>query len=232
MYSTKPPTRATFDPRVSSLARMPSPPPSLRPLIERLNRTPSRAHRMAPHTKTEPVEMPSIHSGDVEHLPSTSHHRSTSQSINVKESTPSSTSTLVSNDSALSQALVSMLNTPSTNSAAPSLDFRGCRVEIHFHVHPPVRPAFPRPDTRAERLKRKRESHDIDQVADGEDVVERQVKKLKLSHDPGAGLKIRGQAKAGKRLERMTAADGVKARSSTGLRRMSSRGVDAGRVRH
>ena len=99
-------------------------------------------------------------------------------------------------------------------------------------MHPPVRPAFPRPDTRAERLKRKRESHDIDQVADGEDFVERQVKKLKLSHDPGAGLKIRGQAKAGKRLERMTAADGVKARSSTGLRRMSSRGVDAGRVRH
>lgn len=81
-------------------------------------------------------------------------------------------------------------------------------------------------------MKRKRDSHDVDQVLEeGEDILERQVKKLKLSHDSEIGFRIRGQAKARRRSERMTAADGVKARSKTGLRRMSSRGVEAGRLR-
>ena len=62
--------------------------------------------------------------------------------------------------------------------------------------------------------------------------MERQVKKIKLSNCPEVGLRIKGQAKNGKRPERMTAADGVKARSRIGLRRMSSRGVEAGRARH
>jgi hypothetical protein len=137
-----------------------------------------------------------------------------------------------SNDSALYQALVNMLNTPSTSNTAPALDFRGCRVEIHFHVHPSVRPAFPRRYSQAERLKRKRESHDVDQVTEGEEVLERQVKKIKLDHDPENGFKVKGQANAGKRSERMTVADGVKARSRIGLRRMSSRGTEAGRGRY
>jgi hypothetical protein len=137
-----------------------------------------------------------------------------------------------SNDSALSQALVNMLNTPSTSNAAPALDFRGCRVEIHFHVHPTVRPAFPSCYSRVDRLKRKRESQDVDQVTEGEEVLERQVKKIKLCHDAENGPKIKEQAKAGKRSERMTAADGVKARSRSGLRRMSSRRLDAGRARY
>jgi len=236
MYPTKPPSRATFNPRVSSLTRMPSPPHSLRPLLEKLNRTPSRARRMAPFIKTEPVETPSTHSSDAEHLTVTSHCRPTSQSNNDEGSIPSSTSTTVSNDSALSQALVSMLNTPSTNNTTPALDFRGCRVEIHFHVHPSVRPAFPPLHSRTERLKRKRESHDNGQVADGgEEVLERQVKKIKLSDDPEDGLnigdrpKIRGQAQRVRRSQRTTVADGVKARSKVGLRRLSSRRLDAGR---
>jgi hypothetical protein len=124
-----------------------------------------------------------------------------------------------------------MLNTPSTNNAAPALDFRGCRVEINFHVHPSVRLTLAPRHSQTERLKRKRESHDIDQVVEGEEIVKRQVKKMKLSHRPDIGLKIKGQARAGKRPERMTAADGVKARSRVGLRRLSSRGVDADRAK-
>ena len=231
MYPTKPPSRASFNPRVPSLARMPSPPPSLRPLLERLNRTPSRARRSAPYIKTEPVETPSIQMSDAAHLTLASRPPSTSQSDNDQGSVSSSTPTMASNDSALSQALVNMLNTPSTNNAAPALDFRGCHVEIHFHVHPSVRPAFPPRYSQIERQKRKRESHDVDQMTEGEDVLERQVKKIKLS-DSDVGLKIKGQAKAGKRSERMSAADGVKARSRIGLRRMSSRGVEAGRARY
>lgn len=98
-------------------------------------------------------------------------------------------------------------------------------------MHPSVRPAFPPRDSQVERLKRKRESHDVDQVTEGEEVLERQVKKIKLNNDSENELKIKGQANAGKRPERMTAADGVKARSRIGLRRMSSRGVEAGRGR-
>ena len=232
MYATKPPSRASFNPRVPSLTRMPSPPPSLRPLLERLNRTPSRARRTAPYIKSEPVETPVIHNDDAERLIMASHRPLTSQSDNDESSISSSTSTMASEGSALSQALVNMLNTPPTSNTAPALDFRGCRVEIHFHVHPIMRPTFPPHFSQAERLKRKRESHDVDQVTEGEEVLERQVKKIKLSHDPGFGLKIEGQAKNKKRPERMTAADGVKARSRIGLRRMSSRGVEAGRARH
>ena len=231
MYSIKPPSRTTFNPQVPSLARMPSPPLSLRPLLERLNRTPSRARRTAPCVKTESVETPSIQ-GDAEHLTEASLLPLTSQSNNDEGSIPSSASTMASDDSALSQALVNMLNTPSTSNAAPALDFRGCCVEIHFHVHPSVRPAFPPRYSQADRLKRKRESHDVDQVMEEEDVLERQVKKIKLSHGSDIGIKIKGQAKAGLRSERMTAADGVKARSRIGLRRKSSRGVDAGRARY
>lgn len=232
MYATKPPSRSTFNPQVLSLAKMSSPPLSLRPLLERLNRTPSQARRTAPHVKTEPVETPSIHNIDAEHIIVVSHRPPTSQSNNEEGSIPSSASTMASDDSASSQALVNMLNTPSSNNAAPALDFRGCRVEIHFHVHPPVRPAFPPCYSQAGRLKRKRESHDIDQVTKGEEVLERQVKKIKLSHDLEHGLKVKRQAKAGRRSNRATAADGVKARSRSGLRRMSSRGVDAGRARY
>jgi hypothetical protein len=139
---------------------------------------------------------------------------------------------MASEGSALSQALVNMLNTPSTSNTAPALDFRGCRVEIHFHVHPSVRPSFPPRYSHVERLKRKRESHDIDQVTEGEEFLERQVKKIKLDHDLENGFRVKGQAKAGKRSERMTVADGVKARSRIGLRKISSRGTEAGRVRY
>jgi hypothetical protein len=232
IYSMKPPSRATSNLQVPSLTRMSSPPPSLRPLLERLNRTPSRARRTAPYIKTEPVETPSIRSSDAEHIAMVSHRALTSQSNNDEGSAPSSTSTMASEGSALSQALINMLNTPSTSNAAPALDFRGCRVEIHFHVHPSIRPAFPPCYSRVERLKRKRESHDIDQVTEGEEVLERQVKKIKLGNDSEIGLKIKGQAMAGKRSERMTAADGVKTRSRIGSRRMSSRGVEAGRGRY
>lgn len=231
MYPTKPPSRASFNPRVPSLAKMPSPPPSLRPLLERLNRTPSRARRTTPYIKTEPVETPRTHSNDTEQLTVASHRLLRSQSNDGEGAVPSSTSTTASDGAALSQALINMLNTPSTNNAAPALDFRGCRVEVHFHVHPSVRPTFPPRYSQAERLKRKRESHDVDQVVDGEEALERQVKKIKLSHDPENGVKTKVQAKAGKRLERMTAADGVKARSRIGLRKMSSREVEAGRAR-
>ena len=232
MYATKPPSRASFNPRVPSLTRMPSPPPSLRPLLERLNRTPSQARRTAPYTKADPLETPSIHNDDAERLTVASHRPLTSQSDNDESSIPSSTSKMASEGPALSQALANMLSTPSTSNAAAALDFRGCRVEIHFHVHPIMRPTFPPHFSQAERLKRKRESHDVDQVTEGEEVLERQVKKIKLSHDPGFGLKIEGQAKNKKRPERMAAADGVKARSRIGLRRMSSRGVEAGRARY
>lgn len=232
MYSAKPPSRASFNPRVQSFARMPSPPPSLRPLLERLNRTPSRARRTTPYIKTQPVETPVIHNNDAEHFSAASHQPLTSQKNNGEDSVLSSTSLIVSDDSALSQALVNMLNTPSSNNAAPALDFRGCRVEIQFHVQPTVRPAFPTRYFQAERLKRKRESHDVDQVTEGAEVLERQVKKIKLSQDPESGVKVKGQIKTGKRPERMTTADGVKARSRIGLRRMSSRGVEAGRARY
>jgi hypothetical protein len=104
-------------------------------------------------------------------------------------------------------------------------------VEIHFHVHPSVRPILSPRFSRTEKLKRKRESHDIDQVAEGEQMVERQVKKMELSHHSDNGPKIKGQARVGKRPERTTAADGVKARSRTGVRRLSSRSVDADRAR-
>lgn len=231
MYPKKPPSRSNFNPRVPSLTRMPSPPDCIRPLVERLNRTPSRARKAAPCIKTEPVETPSTHSSDADHLTVAYHHPPTSQSNHDEGSIPSSTSTKASNDSALSQALVNMLNTPSTNNKTPALDFRGCRVEIIFHVHPCVRPAFPPRYSRTERLKRKRESHDIDQVEDGgeEEALERQVKKIKLSHDSEDGLKIRGQAKLARKSQRTTVADGVKARSRAGLRRVSSRRLDAGR---
>lgn len=232
MYATKPPSRASFNPRVSSLTRMPSPPPSLRPLLERLNRAPSRARRTAPYVKSEPVETPTIHNDDAERLIVASRRPLTAQSDNDESSISSSTSTMASEGSELFHALVNMLNTPSTSNTAPALDFSGCRVEIHFHVHPIMRPTFPPHFSQAQRLKRKRESHDVDQVTEGEEVLERQVKKIKLSHDPGFRLKIEGQAKNGKRPERMTAADGVKAKSRIGLRRMSSRGVEAGRARH
>ena len=231
MYSTKPPTRASFNPQVPYLARKPSPPLSIRPLLERLNRTPSRARRTAPYIKTEPVETPSIHNNDEVRLTVASDQPLTSQSNNGENSTPSSTAAMVSDDSKLSQALVNMLNTPPTSNAAPAIDFRGCRVEIHFHVHPIVRPASPPRYFQAERLKRKRERHDVDQVTKGAEVLERQVKKIKLSHDPEVENKVKGQTKTGKRPERMTAADGVQARSRIGLRRMSPRGVEAGRAR-
>lgn len=231
MYSTKPPARASFNPQVPSLARMPSPPFSIRHLLERLNRTPSRTRRTAPYIKTEPVETPSTHNNDEERLTVASDQLLTSQSNNGENSTPCSTAAMVSDDSALSQALVNMLNLPSTSNAAPALDFRGCRVEIHFHVHSIVRPAFPPRYFQAERLKRKRESHDVDQVNEGAEVLERQVKKIKLSQDPEIENEVKGQTKTGKRPERMTAADGVKAKSRIGLRRMSSRTVEAGRAR-
>lgn len=94
-----------------------------------------------------------------------------------------------------------------------------------------MRPAFPPPYSRIERLKRKRDGQDVDQVAEGDDILERQVKKIKLSHDSELGYRFRGQATAKKRSERATAADSVKARSRSGLRRMSNRGMDADRVR-
>lgn len=232
MYSTKPPSRASFDPRVPSLAKMPSPPPSLRPLLERLNRTPSRACRTMPYIKTEPVETPRTHSNDTEQLAVASHRLLTSQSNDGEGSVPSLTSTTALDGSALSLALTNMLNTPSTSNAAPALDFRGCHVEIHFHVHPSVRPRFPFRYSQAERPKRKRESHDVDQVVgEEEEALERQVKKIKLSHDPESGLTTKVQAKSG-RPERMSAADSVKARSRSGLTRMSSRGAEAGRARY
>ena len=90
-------------------------------------------------------------------------------------------------------------------------------------MHPSVRPTFPPRYSQAERLKRKRESHDVDQVVEEEEALERQVKKIKLSHAPESGLMTKVQAKAGKRPEKMSAADSVKARSRSGLRRMSSR---------
>ena len=229
MYATKPPSRSTFNPQVPSLAKIPSPPLSLRPLLQRLNRTPSRTRRTAPYVKTEPVETPRIHNSDAEHLIVASQRPPASQSTNDEGSIPSSTSTMASHDSALSQALVNMINTPSNNNTAPALDFRGCRVEIHFHMHPTVRPAFPHRYSQADRLKRKRESNDVDQVTEEEEVLERQVKKIKLSHDPEDGLKIRGQAKIVRKSQRTTVADGVKARSRAGLRRVSSRRIDAGR---
>ena len=180
--------------------------------------------------KTEPVETPSLHNNDAKRLTVASHRPLTSQSNNDEGSVPSSTSTIASDDSALSQALVNTLTTPSANNVAPALDFRGCRVEIYFYVHPSVRPAFPPRYSRAERLKRKRESHDVDQGTEGDDVLERQVKKIKLSHDSDG--KTRRQAKTGKRSERVTAADGVKTGSRIGLRRMSSRGIEASRARY
>lgn len=132
----------------------------------------------------------------------------------------------------MSQALVNFLNAPTTSShKAPTLDFKGCRVEIHFHVHPAVRPILASSCPRTDRLKRKRDSSDVDQIAEGEDVLERQVKKLKLSHDDEAGFRIRGRAKVRRRSSRMNVAEGVKARSRSGLRRMSSRMLDSGRVR-
>lgn len=232
MYPTKPPSRANFSPRVPSPAKMPSPPPALRALVERLNRTPSRAHRATPYIKTEPAETPSYHNSDSEHLAFAPQPRPASQHNNNSDgSLPSSTSTVPSDNSALSQALVNMLNTPPASNTTFALDFRGCRVEIHFHVHPTVRPAFPPSRSPTERLKRKRDSHDVDQVLEGAEVLERQVKKIKLSHGGEIGYRIKGHANTKKRPERVTAADGVKARSRAGARRMSSRGLDADRAR-
>lgn len=104
-------------------------------------------------------------------------------------------------------------------------------MEIHFHVHPTVRPAFPPPYSRIEKLKRKRDGQDVDQLSEGAEILQRKVKKIKLSSDSELGYRVRGQATARKRSERATAAGSVKARSRTGLRRMSHRGMDADRVR-
>lgn len=244
----------TFDAGVSSLANMRSPPPCLRPLVDRLNRTPTRTSRAATVIKTEPIETPiqtsrtataikvepkdtpSVHSSDSADsgpLVLAPIHQSIIRHGNHSGSAPSSASTRASETSIVSQALVNLLNPPEAGNAntAPTLDFRGCRVEIHFHVHPNSHPVLPTPCPRTERLKRKRDSSDVDQVVDGEDVLERQVKKMKLSHESEAGYRIRGQAKVRRRSERVTAAEGVKARSKSGLRRMSSRGVEAGRLR-
>lgn len=219
---------------------MRSPPPSLRPLVDRLNRAPTRSSKVVASVKSEPKVTPSVvtlslhssqssHSG---HLIFAPHDQVISQNNTNSESAPSSTSTAASDHSVLSQALVNFLKPPTASSNTdPTLDFKGCRVEIHFHVHPAVRPVLPSPCPRTDRLKRKRDRSDVDQVADGDEGLERQVKKLKLSSEAEGGLRAREQGKVRRRSSRMNVADGVKARSRSGLRRMSSRGLDAGRIR-
>jgi hypothetical protein len=82
-------------------------------------------------------------------------------------------------------------------------------------------------------LKRKRDGRDVDEVAEGTETLERQVKKLKVSNDYEVGHRIRGNANANarKRPERMTAADGMNARARRSLRRMLFRERDANRGR-
>jgi hypothetical protein len=106
-------------------------------------------------------------------------------------------------------------------------------VEIDFHVHASVRPAFPPRYSRSDMLKRKRDGRDVDEVAEGTETLERQVKKLKVSNDYEVGHRIRGNANANarKRPERMTAADGMNARARRSLRRMLFRERDANRGR-
>jgi hypothetical protein len=212
---------------------MRSPPAALRQLVDRLNRSPTRREsRQLPTIKAEPISSPSRPHSTPRHVASASHQQPAFQNTSVTGGSSSSwTSTEASDTSALSQALVNYLNTPPAANTTPVLDFQGCRVEIHFHIHPAVRPAFPVRYSRSEMLKRKRDHHNVDEMADGAEMLERQVKKIKLSHDNDTGYRIKGHANARKRPERMTAADGVKARSRAGQRRMSSRVREGDRSR-
>jgi hypothetical protein len=221
MYSAKPPSRATFH-----LTGMPSPPAALRPLVNRLNRTPTHRERAI---KAEPMSPPSRPDNTFGQLAPACHQQPAMQ--NTATSNSSWTSTEASDNSALSQALVDLLNTPPATNTTPVLDFQGCRVEIHFHIHFTVRPAFPPRYSRSDTLKRKRDGRDVDEMAEGTEILERQVKRIKLSHDSQAGYKIRGNANARKRPERMTAADGVQVRSglvSEGCHLVREMAIEAG----
>jgi hypothetical protein len=221
IYSTMPPSRPTFH-----LAGMPSPPAALRPLVNRLNRIPTRRERAI---KAKPMSSPSRPDSVFGQLAPASRQQSALQNTVTSGSNSSWISTDASDNSALSQALVNLLNTPPATNTTPLLHFQGCRVELHFHIHLTVRPASPPRYSRSDTLKRKRDARNVD--AKGPEILERQVKRVKLSHDSQAGYKIGGHANARKRPERMTAADGVKARSRAGQRRMSSRARDGDRGR-
>ena len=241
MYSTNPPTRASFNPKIPGLAQMPSPPSPLRALVNRLNSTPARRQKAAtateiktePETKTKP-RTTSNFSSNSNQVPRLSTKRSLLTS-NVNNTTPNSSTSSTSltssnnNQPTLSQALAnvfqSQLGTPTTSSSnkdrthPPFLDFENSRIEIHFHIHPVLRPAFPTPVSVSQKLKRKRGNDSGGETGDGIagsqqetggnrvgndcdldldiDVSEerRSKKKVKLSHefDPLSGSSVEGR---------------------------------------
>lgn len=236
MYSTTVPSRATFNPKIN-VARMPSPPTPLRPLVNRLNRTPTRVSRSkaAPQIKTEPLCTPELEHRTSQILatvpPFQPGPNNNISSNGVAVPTPSATISSDPNDSALTQALADFLNTPPLKRAVSVNDLQGCKVEIHFHVHPTVRPTFPllRPNREGTKRKRGDEGEQGGQGGDDRDLYERKAKKMKLSHGHEPGFHARGQRHMGGRGERTDVAAGVKTRSRQDSRRKSTRWLEAGR---
>lgn len=234
MYSTTVPSRATFNPKIN-VARMPSPPTPLRPLVNRLNRTPTRVSRSkaAPQIKTESLCTPELEHRTSQVLATVPPFQPgpTNNSNHVAVPTPSATISSDPNGSALTQALANFLNTPPLNRAVSVNDLQGCKVEIHFHVHPTVRPTFPplRPNREGTKRKRADEAEQGGQDGADGDLYERKAKKMKLSHGHEPGFHARGQRQMGGRAERADVAAGVKTRSRQDTRRRSSRWLEAGR---
>jgi hypothetical protein len=135
--------------------------------------------------KTEPETETRARTTTTSNFSSSSSHQapslSTQRSLptsNLNDTTPNSSAFPVSSNTSnpsnpsnnnnqppLSQALASFfqsqITTPTSpnnaNTNPPFLDFENSRIEIHFHVHPILRPAFPTPVSVSQKVgKRKR----------------------------------------------------------------------------
>jgi hypothetical protein len=248
-----PPTRATFSPSIPGLAQMPSPPSPLRALVHRLNSTPTRRHKVATpmaiktepqtETKTKSTFNFSSSSNQASSL-STQRSLPTRNTINTTPNSSissNSSNNSNSNQPALSQALVNLLQsqlaTPTSSNndenQTPILDFENSRIEIHFHVHPILRPAFLTPVSLSQKLKRKRGS---DSGERGDGITERQEEtgrnRIGNEHDLDLDIDVTGERRSKKKVKLSHDFDPLSGCSAEGRGvRVGSGAADAGRVK-
>jgi hypothetical protein len=201
-----PPNRATFDPRIPFLAQMPSPPSPLRALVYRLNSNPTRRQKVAmpvqiktePESETKTTRVTNSLSS-INQAPSLSTQLSLPTSNTTPNSAITSTASNTShnnNQPALSQALAKFFQTQLANPTSsdndtaqpPFLDFENSKIEIHIHVHPILRPAFPTPVSISQKLKRKRETAHSGEDLEADNMErekERANQQLDIKREPG-----------------------------------------------
>lgn len=214
MYSTILPY-GHFNPTIRPVAQLPtppSPPPSLRNIVDRLNKTPTRIRSTRSTANLRSCSTSSLfdnHSNTGAPTNESQQHSSSSS-----DTTTTSTIPATPDNHPLSQAIIRALDTTPLNTTLPSHCISQCKVQVqvHIHIHPrPIAPTFPQ----REQLKRKRDSSEDEVMLDTCEISDRQAKKTKLSHDSG----MAGGGQGHGRRERGRGKNGENRREVCGMRR-------------